>query len=110
VGKAKALGLNVIAYEAGQHLVGYGGAENNDALTAKLQAGNRDPRMKQLYLTYLAEWKAAGGELCVIFSSVGKPSKWGSWGMLESESQPAEAAPKYQAIQQFIRDTPAWWK
>jgi hypothetical protein len=110
VAKAKKLGLRVMAYEAGQHLVGHGGAENNAALTAKLQAANRHSRMKDLYLADLASWKAAGGELCVIFSSVSKPSKWGSWGLLESESQSADSAPKYQAVQQFIRETPVWWK
>jgi hypothetical protein len=110
VAKATKSRLRVIAYEAGQHLVGYGGAENNEALTAKLQAANRHPRMKDLYLADLASWKAAGGELCVMFSSVSKPSKWGSWGLLESEAQSADSAPKYQAVQQFIRKTPAWWQ
>lgn len=110
VAQAKKLRLRVIAYEAGQHLVGYGGAENNQTLTDKLQAANRHPRMKELYLADLANWKAAGGELCVMFSSVSKPSKWGSWGLLESETQSGETAPKYQAVQQFIRESPAWWK
>lgn len=104
VTKAKKLGLNVIAYEAGQHLAGYGGAENNEALTARLIAANRDPRMKGLYLKYLQEWQSAGGELAVIFSSVSKPSKWGSWGLLESESQLPEMAPKYQAVTEYVRE------
>ena len=59
--KARALGLPVIAYEAGQHLVGIQGAENNEALMEKLHAANRHPGMKELYLEYMKGWQEAGG-------------------------------------------------
>jgi hypothetical protein len=101
--------LDVIAYEGGQHLVGFQGAENNEALTRLFHAANRDPRMKDLYLEDLASWKAAGGKLFAVFSRVAQPSKWGSWGLLESEAQDPQTAPKYQAVMEFIRTTPAWW-
>jgi len=65
---AKERGLRLVAYEAGQHLVGYGGAENNKPLEDLFHAANRHPRMKDLYLDYLAGWKANGGTLAVIFS------------------------------------------
>jgi hypothetical protein len=91
-------GLDVIAYEAGQHLVGHGGAENNDALTALFHAANRHDRMEDLYAAYLDTWQAAGGKLLAVFSSVGRPSKWGSWGVLETEYQDPATAPKYRAI------------
>ncbi|MFQ6133023.1 MAG: hypothetical protein ACE5R4_13360, partial [Armatimonadota bacterium] len=42
-------GLRLVAYEAGQHAVGVGGGENNEALTALLHAANRDERMGGLY-------------------------------------------------------------
>ncbi len=102
--------LQVISYEGGQHLVGAGPAQNNEALTKLFISANRDPRMKQLYLEDLASWKAAGGKLFTVFSSVAHPSKYGSWGMLETEHQETNTAPKYQAITEFIRKNRAWWK
>jgi len=39
---------------------------------------DRHPRMKDLYVDYLAGWKAGGGTLAAIFSSMGAYSKWGS--------------------------------
>ncbi len=100
---AKARGLRLLAYEGGQHLVGHGGAENNKQLEALFHAANRHPRMKGLYLDYLAGWQRNGGSTFVVFSSVGKYSKWGSWGILEYDGQPADEAPKYQAIMELLR-------
>lgn len=102
--------LDVISYEGGQHLVGVGPAQNNEALMNLFISANRDPRMKQLYLEDLASWKAAGGKLFTVFSSVARPGKYGSWGMLETEHQNPETAPKYQAITEFIRKNKQWWK
>ncbi len=102
-------GLRLVAYEGGQHLVGYGGAENNEKLTELFHAANRHPRMKDLYLDYLAGWKQNGGTLMAIFSSMGTYSKWGSWGLLEYHGQPAAEAPKYQAVLEFLDANPQWW-
>ena len=107
---SKKQGLRVIAYEGGQHLAGHGGSENNQALVATLIAANRHPEMNKLYLEDMASWKAAGGELFAVFSSVSTPSKWGSWGILEAENQPPSTALKYQAVLQFMRENPVWWK
>ena len=106
---AKARGLRLVAYEAGQHLVGHGGAENNEALMNLFHAANRHPRMKQLYLDYLGGWKANGGTLAAIFSSMGTYSKWGSWGLLEYHGQPPAEAPKYQAVLEFLDAHLIWW-
>ena len=98
--------LGLVAYEGGQHLVGTGGAENNEQLTALFIAANRDPRMKQLYLEDLGGWKKAGGGLFTAFSSMGAYGKWGSWGILENRNQNPIRAPKYQAIIEFMGKTP----
>jgi len=95
-------GLDLIAYEGGQHLVGTGGAENNKELTALFIAANRDPRMKQLYLEDLGGWKKAGGGLFTAFASMSQYGKWGSWGILENQDQNPAGAPKYQAIIEFM--------
>ena len=88
--------------KAGQHLVGHGGAENNQELTKLLQAANRHPRMKELYLQDLRGWRESGGELMCVFSSMGNYSKWGSWGVLENGTQETKQAPKYQSLLEFL--------
>ena len=103
---AKKYGLDLIAYEGGQHLVGIGGAENNKELTALFIAANRDPRMKQLYLEDLGGWKKAGGGLFAAFTSMSRYGKWGSWGLLENQDQDPAGAPKYHAILEFMGRTP----
>ena len=100
--EAQRRGLRLVAYEGGQHLVGHGGAENNQELTRLLQAANRHPRMKELYLQDLRGWRENGGELMCVFSSMGNYSKWGSWGVLENGTQDVTGAPKYQALLQFL--------
>jgi len=107
--QARERGLQLIAYEGGQHLVGHGGAENNKVMEQLFHAANRSPRMKQLYLDYLAGWKQSGGTMMAIFSSTGRYSKWGSWGIMEYHGQPVAEAPKYQAVLEFLEENPRWW-
>ncbi|MCK4291616.1 MAG: hypothetical protein KAY65_00350 [Planctomycetes bacterium] len=107
--QAKERGLRLITYEGGQHLVGHGGAENNNQLEHLFHTANRHPRMKQLYLDYLQGWKDSGGTRMAIFSSTGRYSKWGSWGLMEYHGQPTANAPKYNATIQFLNKNPRWW-
>jgi len=97
--------LKLICYEAGQHLVGVGGGENNETLARLLQTANRHPRMSECYRAYLNGWKAAGGGgLCCIFSSVGQYSKWGSWGLLEFADE--AGSPKFDAVTKWNQENP----
>ena len=110
VKEAAAYGKIFLAYEAGQHLAGTGGNENNDDMTNKFIAANRHPRMKELYLNYMNRWKMSGAQTMCIFSSIGSPSKWGSWSIIESYCQDISEAPKYAAVREFSEEnTPAWW-
>ncbi len=106
---ARARGLDYIAYEGGQNLVGALGLENNAALTDLLIAANRHPRMAALYQHYLSDWRRAGGKLFVNFSDISLPSKWGSWGSLEWRDQDPTTAPKFLAVQSFLRTAKQWW-
>ena len=106
---AKKRDLMLIAYEGGQHLVGNEGAENNVRLTELLIEANRDPRMRVLYKRHLRDWKAAGGNLYTMYNSMGAHTKFGSWGLLENESQEPSEAPKYQGVLEFIKENPKWW-
>ena len=100
--EAKTRGLKLMAYEAGQHLAGYGGAENNEKLMKLFHEANRHPRMKDLYLQDMKNWAEAGGSTYCLFSSVGRYSKWGSWGLKEYEDDPDDKAPKLQAVREVI--------
>lgn len=102
-------GLQLLAYEGGQHLSGHGGVENNDAITAKFLAANRHARMRDIYLAYLEGWKNAGGGLFFHFNSVETYSKWGSWGALETLGGDWNAAPKYAALVEFAATHAPWW-
>ncbi len=105
---AAAHGLDLVAYEGGQHLVGNRGTQNNEMLTAVFHAMNRDPRMKPLYLKDLHGWHRAGGGVFVTFASTGAYDKWGSWGLLEQATQVHDTAPKYQAVQEYIQQIKIW--
>jgi hypothetical protein len=96
-------GLRLVAYEAGQHLVGVGGAENDEALTRLLQAANRHPRMGAIYRKYLEAWEREGGDLLCHFSSVSKWSKWGSWGLLEHADEDPRTSPKFMAVMEWAK-------
>ena len=96
---ADAHGLELIAYEGGQHLAGFAGVENNQAITDLFIAANRDSRMGDLYREYFTTWNQLGGGVLNHHTDVGTPSKWGSWGALESIYQ--GSSPKYDAIREF---------
>ncbi len=100
-------GVDLAAYEGGQHLVGVGDVVNNEAITNLFVAANRDPRMGDLYAQYLAGWQARGGNLFAVYQLIGESSKWGSWGLLEYAAQ--TGSPKYDAVHTFTTTTPCWW-
>ncbi len=100
-------GLQLIAYEGGQHLAGVAAQQNNAALTELFVAANRDPRMAALYDDYLRDWREAGGQLMCHFLSVGAYSRYGSWGAKEHQQQ--QAAPKFNALMRFLEAYPCWW-
>jgi hypothetical protein len=99
--------LPLIAYEGGQILT----QENvtDVQVDTFFDDVNRDPRMKQTYLTYLTLWKTEGGQLYNHFVNSGNWTKFGRWGALEYLTQPRSRAPKWDAIQTFIETTPRWW-
>ena len=94
---ADKFGLRLIAYEGGQHLVGVGGGENSEIMTALFHQANRDPRMARIYERYYQAWEEGGGDLFCYFSSVSRWSKWGSWGMLEFCDEDPSQSPKFMS-------------
>lgn len=99
---ARKHGVSLIAYEAGQHLVGVGKMQGDAALNALFDAANRDPHMGTLYTRYLNDWASTGGGLLMHFTHVSHYRKTGRFGSLEYMAQPRSEAPKYDALQRFI--------
>lgn len=91
--------VDLIAYEGGQHLVAVNNTYLNDTtLTNKLIAANRDPMMQTIYCDMLDVWFNNGGKEFFNFSSVYKPNKYGSWGVLENTEQPLISSYKWKAL------------
>ena len=97
-------GLQLVAYEGGQHMVGVGGGENNEAMTRLFHAANAHPRMGQIYGKYYQAWTAAGGDLFCYFSSVGRWSKWGSWGIMQHYDDDPAKSPKFLATFRWAKE------
>ncbi|MDW8026590.1 MAG: hypothetical protein RMK18_12115 [Armatimonadota bacterium] len=95
-------GLLLIAYEGGQHLVGVHGAENNEKLTRLFMEANANQRMGEIYRRYLHAWVKVGGDLFCHFSSVGRWSKWGCWGLLQFYDD--RPTPKFKAVMEWAKE------
>jgi hypothetical protein len=93
-------GLDLIAYEGGQHLVATGANVNIDELTAKLNAANHHPDLQAAYCQYFDYWYTNHGGLFAHFSSHGSYSKWGSWGVKETMADVDN--PKYLGLQECV--------
>ncbi|NJM89476.1 MAG: cellulose-binding protein [Hydrococcus sp. RU_2_2] len=93
--------LQLLAYEGGQHLAGVGSVENNDRITQLFIQANRDSRMGEIYRDYLQTWFELGGSLFLYYNDISQPSRWGSWGLLESVSQ--KSSPKYDAALEALQ-------
>lgn len=100
-------GLALLAYEGGQHLAGVGSIQNDVRLENLFTAANRDLRMGALYADYLADWRQQGGQLFMVFNSVGRYGKYGSWGVKEHQAQ--TGAPKHESLLRFSAANPCWW-
>lgn len=101
--------IPMAAYESGTSISEqqpiYTGGETPAATTVFI-AANRDPGMYSIYKNLLYTYKQnnlATTAPLNIFSSVGLPSKYGSWGVLDYMDQVNETPthPKFQAIIDF---------
>jgi len=86
--------LALITYEGGQHLFPWGEPITGPGnLPTAMQT---DPRMGQLYTHLLNVCQQKGFVLFMNFSYISPWSKWGYWGVLQSNLGPA--TPRYQAL------------
>jgi hypothetical protein len=102
-GITDSFGISLVSYEAGQHLAGFGGVENNQKITDLFIATNRHFGMYDIYSQFLSGWSAlSGGGMMTLYVFVAAPSKWGSWGLLEDLNQPFYLSPKAMSVADFI--------
>ena len=99
---ATSFGVDLIAYEGGQHLVDWNTRKVDEHPNPLLYAANRDPRMGIVYDELMREWKQAGGKLFVAFSAPRIYSWYGSWGIKEHIRQPRSEAPKYDSLLRYL--------
>jgi len=99
---ANKFNLRLISYESGQHLVDFNSPDQERVATLFTQV-NRSQRMKSIYDNYYMNWESISNDLMMVYSSVGRCSKWGCWGVLETQDQLESQAPKYQSILQYTK-------
>jgi hypothetical protein len=85
-----AAGLELIAYEGGQHVI------------QKAAVINRDQAMCDLYGEYLREMSKYFSRFC-HYAHVGRAGEKGSWGCIEFTGQAIDQAPKYRALSAWSR-------
>ncbi|PWQ98976.1 hypothetical protein [Leucothrix arctica] len=95
-------GVELVAYEGGQHLVDWETRTAEQHPNPLLYAANRDKRMGAAYSEYLTAWNKAGGKSFVHFSAPRIYSWYGSWGAKEFVTQKRSKAPKYDALLRYI--------
>ena len=105
----KSFGVDLIAYEGGQHLVDWQTKANDQHPNPLFYAANRHPQMGVIYQRLLEGWKAAGGKLFVHYTSPRIYQKYGSFGAKEFITQPDTQAPKHKAMLNFMRSNNCWW-
>ena len=95
-------GLELLAYEAGQHLIRYDPPHTveDPAVLNLFMSVQKDPRMKQAYQQYLNTWAQGGGGLMLHFYGIGQPEPKNFFGMLDHLQQPS--TPKFQALMEYL--------
>ena len=100
---AREFGLELVAYEAGQHLKRDDPPHTirDPAIKQMFLKANLDPRMGKLYTKYLNTWRQAGGGLLLHFYGIAESEPDTAFGMLESVY--SANSPKYNALLNYSR-------
>jgi len=88
-------GLRYVTYEGGQGIE----LPNNVPLLEQIE---RDPRMYDMYKSYITQWQSQMGDLLQLMQFVGPITQWGAWGMAEYAGQPLDQTPKMRAVREFL--------
>jgi hypothetical protein len=97
--------IPLAVYEGGQHLTTNpcgGDLTKQRQVEALYDQANRDPRMRDIYLTHLSDAVNAGITLFAHYNNTAKWTPDGRFGAREHLLQTRDEAPKYDAILTFI--------
>jgi hypothetical protein len=99
---AKEFGVQLLAYEAGQHLKRDDPPHTvrDPAVKELFLQANLDPRMGGVYSQYLNTWKRAGGGLLLHFYGIAESEPNTAFGMLENVN--SSGSPKYNALLNYL--------
>lgn len=107
---ADKFGLELIAYEGGNHLTENVNSKyhNDSVINDYTYRINRAPEMRSIYHEMATIFQAAGGTVLCHFNTLDKPDKYGHWGLLEDyfDSQ----SPKFLGLQDFVRQNDCWFE
>lgn len=108
---ATAHGLDLLAYEGGQHLHhawAIPGLTESDvqAVTDFMIAYVRGPEMAKLTATNWDSWKDVGDGPYMHFGDSGIGGKWGSFSLVDA---PGISNPTADLLTELNRSTPSWW-
>jgi hypothetical protein len=95
--------IKIFAYEAGQHADGQGNA--NLSYLPALYAAQTHPTMYEAYDDYVRGFYDMGGDLSLHYTYVSRNDRNGSWGALQSQTQPTANAPKYRSLLEAVSGT-----
>ncbi len=108
--QAHAAGLELVAYEGGQHVHH---AAFVDVPEADIQALDqmftdyvRSSHMADLYQILWEAWAEIGDSAFMHFVDVGEPSKWGSWGLY---SHIGDSTPRAELLEALNASEGQWW-
>ncbi len=95
-------GLELLAYEAGQHLIRYDPPHTvkDPVVLNMFKRAQKDPRMQGAYQRYLNGWAQHGGGLLMHFYGIGELTDKNFFSMLDYVDSPP--TPKYTALMQYL--------
>ena len=104
---AQQYGIDLVAYEAGQHLTAYdlegaGFVATDDIVVGIYDRVNSRPEMYDLYLYYLDAWVAFGGGVIAPYHYAGSWSEFESFGHKAYATQPLDEAHKFRALLDWL--------
>lgn len=103
VALAKKYGVQLLAYEGGQHLLRVDGAHKiyDEKIFELFSKANQDPRMIGPYQQYLRAWNNSGAGMMMHFNGISNIDNRNYFAMLERPENPNSA--KYRALTSYLR-------
>lgn len=95
--------LDLLCYEAGQHLAPSWELQQNPTVVDLFMETNRHPGMYDLYARYLDHWRSLNTGIMMMYTQTSGYSQYGCFGLREYWNQPLGETPKYRACLDYLR-------